>query len=115
MERQETREKRRRFFGIVFIIGVSSAFGACIAYVAREPWLSWLLGMGWFLSVAIYSEFLTIPRTFMQDMDLRWHLNPWQEALQRLAADNRKTQGIILLAIFPILRMIGAFISFGLK
>jgi hypothetical protein len=60
-------------------------------------------------------KFLTIPQTFAQDADPAWHLNPWQEALQRLGADGRQVQGIILLAIFPIARLLFSFLALSIN
>jgi hypothetical protein len=116
MERQDIREKRRKFFNSIFVVGVGAAIGAGIiaAVVQRNLWLG-LLVLIWVGSTLMYTEFLTIPRTFMQDMDLRWHLNPWQEALERLSDDNRLVRGIVLLTAYPVLRETGVFIYWGLK
>jgi hypothetical protein len=107
----DTRERRAAFFRKVFVVGVGCAVGAgVVSCFYKRSVLLGLFALCWLISVVIYTECLTIPRTFMQDMDLRWHLNPWQEALQRLAADNRQTQGILLLIALPILRMLGTFV-----
>jgi hypothetical protein len=116
MARQEVRERRKRFFRIVFVVGIGSAIAAGIlSCFVRRSLGSGLFGLSWAGSCLLYTEFLTIPQTYMQDMDLRWHLNPWQEALQRLADDDRQTQGIVLLTVFPVLQMVASFVYFGLK
>jgi hypothetical protein len=116
IQREDTRGKRRRFFRAVFTMGVASAVaGAVIAcLVRRSPWQA-LFGLGWLCSMLLYTEFLIIPRTFMQDMDLRWHMNPWEEALSRLAEDGRQIRGVIILTIYPVLLLVASFVYEALK
>jgi hypothetical protein len=112
--REEVRAKRRKYFRVLFVVGVTSSVTAafCQAFGVGGL-LSVLLRLGSLACLLLYTEFLTIPRTFSQDMDPRWHLNPWREALQRVGSDGRMTQGIILLVIYPVCRMIFGFVSYG--
>ena len=112
--RDEVQAKRRGYFRKIFFIGVPAA---TISSAMIEFRFGGLVGPSlfvvWLLCTFLYTDFLTIPRTFSQDMDPRWHLNPWQESLQRLASENRQIQGIVILTIYPICRGVFSFIAFG--
>jgi len=114
--REETREKRRLYFSRVFWIGVPAEI---VSAFMREFHIGGViqlfLGLTGLICLLLYTEFLIIPGTFAKDMDLRWHLNPWKDALQRLSAEDRHIHGIIFLASYPLSRMLFSFIAFSLK
>jgi hypothetical protein len=112
--REEVQAKRRKYFRFLFVVGLTSSVIAAFCRAFRIGGiLPALLGVGSLVCVLLYSEFLTVPRTFSQDMSPGWHLNPWQEALQRMGADGRLIQGIIMLAIYPVSLMLFSFVSLG--
>lgn len=114
--REETRVRRKTFFERLFFVGISAALASAFlgAFFGKGLWPA-LLGLVWGICTLLYTEFLTVPHTFAKDADLTWHLNPWQEALQRLGADGRQIQGIILLAIFPVARLLFSFLVLSIN
>jgi hypothetical protein len=113
---EETRVRRKTFFGRLFFVGISAALASAFlgAFFGRGLWAA-LFVLVWGICTLLYTEFLTIPQTFAKDANLTWHLNPWQEALQRLGADGRQVQGIILLAIFPTARLLFSFLALSIN
>lgn len=114
--REETRIRRKAFFGRLFFAGVTATLVSTFirAFFGGGLWPV-LLFLVWSICTLLYTEFLTIPKTFAKDADPTWHLNPWQEALQRLGADGRQIQGIILLAIFPVARLLFSFLALSIN
>ncbi len=112
--REEVQAKRRKYFRAVFVVGISSAVAAAFFREFRIfGFLPVLLGLCSIICLLLYTEFLTVPRAFSQDIDPRWHLNPWSEALQRMGSDGRLISGIIMLTIYPVSRIIFTFVAFG--
>lgn len=108
--RQKMAAERRVQAHRVFLLGISAGI---IAGVLRglelRSWFSWLAGIVWLFSVVIYVGGNVIPLSFQKDSDLRWHLNPWQEALQSLSEEKCMKEAIALLAVPFVIQMIASF------
>ena len=114
--RENVRLKRRLFFDRVFSIGLIAGIAspALAEIFGRNP-ASSLLGLTWVICTLLYTEFLTIPRTFSKDMDPQWHFNPWREALERLSSEDRQIKALILLAARLAVKMVSLFIALILR
>ncbi|HZP61456.1 MAG TPA: hypothetical protein VFB27_14125 [Opitutaceae bacterium] len=114
--RQELAARRRSFARRVFVVGLATGLSAAALHEFHIPTLvSPLLGIVWLVCILIYVGMGVFPATFAKDMDLRWHLNPWQEALQHLSEGRTQAEAIALLA-GPILgRMLFAFVYLALR
>ena len=108
--RQEVAAKRRSFARRVFILGIAA--GVCAAALREfhvRTLATPLLGIIWLISILVYVGVGVFPGSFAKDVDLRWHLNPWQEALRNLSEGRTQVEAIALLA-GPILAQM--FFSF---
>jgi len=114
--RQGLAARRRSFAHRVFIVGLAAGLSAA---ALREfhvlTLVSLVLGIIWLLCILIYVGIGVFPTTLAKDMDLRWHLNPWQEALQHLSEGRTQTEAIALLAGPLLGRMLFVFVYFAFK
>jgi hypothetical protein len=114
--RQELEAKRRLFYRRVFLIGISAGIMSSLLRVFIGGGTMYLfLLIIWIVCAVIYTGGRTFPRTLSQDMDIRWQLNPWRDALQNLAAGCRQAEVIALLATPLIVRWLSAFAYFSFK
>jgi hypothetical protein len=109
--KEAVRERRRLFFGKIFWIGVSvgGLSGFIRGFSERERWISALFALGYVICASIYTEFIGLPRSFMQDADIRWHLNPWEEMLSRIKDEQRLNRTVVLLFV-PVMSMIAGML-----
>jgi hypothetical protein len=114
--RQEATAKRRSRMRVVFAVGISAGVAAAALREFRIPTLvSPFLWFVWLLSVAMYVGLGVFPGSLAKDMDPRWHLNPWQEALKNLSEGRTQIEAIALLAGPMLARLLFSFLHFGLK
>jgi hypothetical protein len=107
MAKQAAIAKRRHAMESVFLIGLIAAVVGAFSYAfIGKTVTSHCLMTFWILSCGVYTGFAIWPLRFDKDIDPRWHLNPWQEALQKLGSEGRQLEGIVLLASFPLLRLV---------
>lgn len=114
--RQEVAAKRRRFACGVAIVGlVAGVVAAALREFHVHTAFSLLLLFIWLICIVTYVGVGVLPGSFSKDMDPRWHLNPWQEALGNLSQGKTQTEAIALLAGPVLARMLFSFLYFGLK
>jgi hypothetical protein len=114
--RQEGSARRRSFARGVFMVGIVAGLGAAaLREFHIRSLVSPFLGVVWIISLAMYVGAGIFPGSFAKDLDLRWHLNPWQEALQHLSEERTQVEAIALLAGPPLARMLFSFLYFGFK
>jgi hypothetical protein len=116
VERHEAATRSRVFAHRVFIFGIIAGSGAAVlrGFRVYTP-ISPLLGIAWLICLSIYLGSRFLPATFSKDIDARWHLNPWQETLQKLSEGRTQVEAITLLAGPLLLRGVCSFIYFGFK
>jgi len=108
--RQKMAAERRVSAHRVFLVGISAGIVAgFLRGLELRSWLSWLAAIVWLFSVVIYAGGSVIPLSFQKDTDLRWHLNPWQQALQNLSDEKCMKEAIALLAVPFVIQMIASF------
>jgi hypothetical protein len=114
--RQEAAAKQRHFCRVVFIIGIGAGIVAAAlrAFHVRTGF-GRVFGLCWLVCAVIYLGAQIVPSTFAKDMDARWHLNPWQEALGSLSAGRTMAEAIALLTVPAIASLVFTFLYFGLK
>jgi len=108
--RQNMAAQRRVSAHRVFLVGISAGIVAGgLRGLELRSWFSWLAAIVWLFSVVIYVGGSVIPLSFQKDADIRWHLNPWQEALQNLSEEKCMKEAIALLAVPFVIQMIASF------
>jgi hypothetical protein len=108
--------KRKKFYARIFVVGLVTAFGTVFTpFFWGYPLTTLALGLVWFAAVAFYTLGRAIPISYGSDADIRWHVNPWRDALDALASEDRQIQAIVLLASFPICRIISKGIAMALR
>jgi len=114
--RQAVAIRRRSFAHSVFIVGTVAGVGYAALLEFRVGTVaSPILGILWLVCILIYVGLRVFPRSLAEDMDPRWHLNPWRSALQNLSEGRTQVEAIALLAGPPLARMLFSFLYFGLK
>ena len=107
ISREHVRVRRKKFFDAIFWVGLAFLVLAAVSPVfLGKSLVPHFFRFGYLLCLFLYIEAVTIPRTFSQDIDPQWHLNPWQDILQRLSSEDRQIKAIILLAAPFALRVI---------
>ena len=100
---QQGIARRRLRFKRIFVVGLSSALGTLITpFVWGRPWTTLLLFFVWFAATSFYTLGRAIPMSYGRDADIRWHVNPWRDALEHLGREDRQIQAIVLLATMPL-------------
>jgi len=108
--RQKIAAERRVRAHRVFLVGISAGIVAgLLRGLELQSWFSVLAGVVWLFSVVIYVGGNVIPLSFQKDSDFRWHLNPWQEALQNLSEEKCIKEAIALLAVPFLIQMLASF------
>ena len=114
--RQEAAAKRRSLARKVFLVGILAGVGAAALREFRvDTILTPLLWIVWVICLLAYIGVGVFPSSFSKDMDPRWHLNPWQEALQNLSEGKTQLEAIALPAGPMVARMVFLFLYFGFK
>jgi len=114
--RQDEAFRRRRFARRAFLVGISCGItGALLRGFRLSTFASPVLMIAWLVCVMIYVGSGVFPTTFRKDMDLRWHLNPWREALQNLSESRTIAEAIALLAAPKLTGMFASFFYLALK
>ena len=114
--RQELAEKRRSTARRVFLLGLSAGVASAGLGEFRVPTVIVpILGVIWLISILFYVGVGVLPGPLSKDMDPRWHLNPWQEALNSLSEGKTQFEAITLLAGPPIAQMLFSFVYFAVK
>jgi hypothetical protein len=114
--RQEAAARRRSFARRLFLIGLSAGLGAAALREFHVGTIATtLLRIVWVICILGYVGVGVFPASFSKDIDPRWHLNPWQEALQNLSEGRTQFEAIALLAGPLVARMLFSFLYLGFK
>lgn len=114
--RQQLAAGRRRFMHRVFLTGASSGLlnGVLLGFELRF-WFVGLMGLIYIFALFIYVGAAVVPLSFQKDTDVRWHLNPWRDALVNLKEGQCQREAIILLAGPLLVRMNTNFAYWSFK
>ena len=74
-----------------------------------------LLHLAWVVCVLIYVGGQILPLSFSKDIDPRWHLNPWKDALSNLSEGRTLVEAIALLAGPRLLGMVTSLAYWSFK
>ena len=98
---EAVRERRRLFFQKVFWLGVSAGTlsGFIRGLSERGHWFDAVFSLAYVICAVIYTEFIGAPRSFMQDVDVCWQINPWAEMLARIKDEQRLNRTLIILFV----------------
>lgn len=114
--RHEIAERRRAFAHRVFTVGIAAGLlYAALRAFHFQTLISPLSALAWLICVVTYVGLGAFPSSFAKDMDLRWHLNPWQEALAHLGEGRTHIGAIALLAAPFLGRIVFSVIYLGFK
>ena len=114
--REEESLRRRTLFRGVFLIGIISAVGSAALHEFRVRTLvSPALLIVWLVCVTAYVGAAIFPGSLAQDMDARWHMNPWQAALRNLSKGRTQAEAIALLVSPVAARLLFSFVYLGFK
>jgi len=101
-EQRELARRKRRFHRI-FVVGLCSALGTLVTpFVWGWPLTLLVLFFVWFAATAFYTLGRANPTSYGSDADIRWHVNPWRDALEHLGREDRQIPAIVLLSVMPI-------------
>jgi hypothetical protein len=114
----EERARRRKFHHRLFLIGfITGCCGFIIHVINRHVLHSPILAfvgvacvLIWAVCLLIYTGGHIIPTTFSKDADLRWHMNPWKDALDNLKEEANVAEALALLAGPRLLSFACAFV-----
>jgi MFS superfamily sulfate permease-like transporter len=111
---EEERARRRKFHHRLFLIGfITGCCGFIIYGINRYglhlPPILVFIGVAcvliWAACLSIYTGGHIIPTTFSKDADLRWHMNPWKDALDNLKEEANVMEALALLAVPSLLSL----------
>jgi len=122
IDEEEERAKRRQYYRKVFLVGFPA--GCCslvlFALMRRDVipsgsllgitgLISAALAIVWVVCILKYTGTLPLPKTFAQNFDIRWRLNPWKESLDNLKEEAILPEAIALLGGPILVRMVVLF------
>jgi hypothetical protein len=112
--RQNVDFRRRTLYRRVFVVGVFAAIcGAALREFRIPTFATPVLWLVWLACVVSYLGVAAFPSSFMRDMDARWHLNPWQEALSSLSEGKTQIEAIGLLITPFLARGLFSLVNLG--
>jgi hypothetical protein len=114
--RQKRAAERRAQAQRVFLVGVSAGLVAgFLRGIELRSWFLWLATIVWLFSIVIYAGGSVMPLSLQKDSDIRWHLNPWRDALQSLSDDKTMKEAIALLAAPFVAQLVASFILWSFR
>jgi len=114
--RQEMASRRRATTKRLFLVGIVAGVAAgLLRGVEVRSWLVVLLNVTWLLSTVAYVGGNIVPLSIKNDIDPRWHMNPWRDALRNLGEERCIKEAIMLLAGPVLVRMIVNFAYVALR
>lgn len=109
--RQELAARRRALMKRISTVGISAGvLAGLLGGLEVRSLFVVFLNVTWMLSMVAYVGGSVVPLSLGKDMDLRWHLNPWQGALRDLDPDRCMKEAIALLAGPLLIKMVASLV-----
>ncbi|MDQ8196422.1 hypothetical protein QEH59_18480 [Coraliomargarita sp. SDUM461004] len=113
---QDKMMRRRNFAYKTFLVGISCGIiGGALRGFHLLTFAYPVLIIIWFFCVMLYVGGGIFPTTLRKDLDMRWHFNPWREALLNLPESKTIIEAVALLTAPYFARMLALFIYLAFK
>jgi hypothetical protein len=105
--KQDEETRRTGRLRVIFLGGFCAGLVSELLVELRFlPRIGISLHIGWVVCVIGYVGVGYLPRTLMQDLDPRWHLNRWSESLEAMGPDRGVMRAALLLTAPWLCRLV---------